>query len=162
MSPRPPPKVSLRHDHDWTRGKFHWVLQLINRQTVKLFDSLEEKFNTKRSPNQPNQNQNQSVMDQGNLMSVTAQQHTVKEQHAPEENRDIASFNTNKELNRAINEEDMDFNIPGLPHSTVKQLHSASVRELMQKIENHPNRHVLQRDQRQSHQLIPSVQNQKK
>ena len=21
MSPRPPPKISLRHDHDWTRGK---------------------------------------------------------------------------------------------------------------------------------------------
>ena len=20
MSPRPPPKISLRHDHDWTRG----------------------------------------------------------------------------------------------------------------------------------------------
>ena len=27
-------------------GKFHWVLQLINSQKVKLFDSLEEKFNT--------------------------------------------------------------------------------------------------------------------
>ena len=21
MSPRPPPKISLRHDHDWTEGK---------------------------------------------------------------------------------------------------------------------------------------------
>ena len=51
MSPRPPPKISLRHDHDWTRGKFHWVLQLINSQKVKLFDSHEEKFNTQRSPN---------------------------------------------------------------------------------------------------------------
>ena len=33
-------------------GKFNWVLQLINSQKVRLFDSLEEKFNTKRSPNQ--------------------------------------------------------------------------------------------------------------
>ena len=32
-------------------GKFHWVLQLINSQKVKLFDRLEEKFNTQRSPN---------------------------------------------------------------------------------------------------------------
>ena len=48
-------------------GKFNWVLQLINSQKVRLFDSLEEKFNTKRSPNQPNQSQNQSVIDQGNL-----------------------------------------------------------------------------------------------
>ena len=42
--------------------------------------------------------------------------HTVKEQHALEEHREIASFNTNNEFNRAINEEDIDFNIPRLPH----------------------------------------------
>ena len=40
----------------------------------------------------------------------------------------------------------MDFKIPGLPHSTVKQLHGASFRNLIQKIDNYPNRHVLQRD----------------
>ena len=39
--------------------------------------------------------------------------HTVKEQFAPEDNRDIASFNTDNEFNRAIDEEDIDFNIPG-------------------------------------------------
>ena len=38
----------------------------------------------------------------------------------------------------------MDFRIPGLPHSVVKHAQSASVRELIQKIENHPNRHALQ------------------
>ena len=48
-------------------GKFHWVLQLINSQKVKLFDSLEEKFNTRRSPNEPNQSRDQSVIDQGKL-----------------------------------------------------------------------------------------------
>ena len=56
--------------------------------------------------------------------------HTVKEQHAPDEHRQIASFNTNNEFNRVINEEDIDLNIPGVPHSTVKQLHGASVRGL--------------------------------
>ena len=65
--------------------------------------------------------------------------HTVKEPHAHEVHREIASFNTDNEFIRKNNEEDIDFNIPGLPHSTVKQLHSASVRELIQKIENHPN-----------------------
>ena len=76
--------------------------------------------------------------------------HTVKEQRAPDEHREIASFNTNNEFNRAINEEDMDFKIPGLPHSIVMQLQSANVRKLIQKIENHPNRHALQRDLQQS------------
>ena len=58
-------------------------------------------------------------------------------------------------------EEDIDFKIPGLPHSTVKQLQSASVRELIQKIENHPNRHALQRDLQQSHSLNPFSQESK-
>ena len=79
--------------------------------------------------------------------------HTVREQHAPEEHREIASFNTDNEFNRAINEEDIDFNIPGLPHSTVKQLHGVNVQDLIQKIENHPNRHALQRDLQQHRQF---------
>ena len=37
----------------------------------------------------------------------------------------------------------MDFRIPGLPHSIAKHAQSTSVRELTQKIENHPNRQAL-------------------
>ena len=54
-----------------------------------------------------------------------------------------------------VNEADMDFRIPGLPHSVVKHAHSTSVRELIQKIENHPDRHVLQHDLRQNQSLNP-------
>ena len=49
-----------------------------------------------------------------------------------------------------VNEADMDFRIPGLPHSVVKHAQSTSVRELIQKIENHPDRHALQQDLRQN------------
>ena len=52
-------------------------------------------------------------------------------------------------------EADMDFRIPGLPHSVVKQAQSTSVRQLIQKIENHPNRHALQQDLRQTHSFNP-------
>ena len=58
-------------------------------------------------------------MEQGNLWSKTAQVHTVKEQFVPEENRHIASFNADNEFNRAIDEENIDFNISGVPNSTV-------------------------------------------
>ena len=37
-----------------------------------------------------------------------------------------------------LNEVNMDFRIPGSPHSVVKHAQSTSVRELVQKIENHP------------------------
>ena len=81
--------------------------------------------------------------------------HTVKGQHAPEVHREITLLNTDNELTREIIEEDIDFNIPGLPHSAVKQLHSASVRELIQKIENHPHRRAFQRDLQQSQSFNP-------
>ena len=81
--------------------------------------------------------------------------HTVKEQHAPEEHREIALFNTDNEFNRAINEEDIDFKIPGLPHSAVKQSHGTNVRDLIQKIENHHHRHALQSDLQQRQQFNP-------
>ena len=81
--------------------------------------------------------------------------HTVKEQLAPEENRDIALFNTDNEFNRAINKEDIDFNIPGLPHSAVKQSHGTNVQGLIQKIENHSHRHAPQSDLQQSQSFNP-------
>ena len=79
----------------------------------------------------------------------------MKEQFAPEEIRDIASFNTDDEFNRAMNEENIDFNIPGLPHSAVKQSHDVNVQNLIQKIENHPQRHALQSDLQQHRQFHP-------
>ena len=87
--------------------------------------------------------------------------HTVKEQFAPEENRDIASFNTDNEFNRAINEDNIDFNFPGVPHSTVKQSHGVNVQNLIQKIENHPHRHALQHDLQQRQQFNPFSQESK-
>ena len=81
--------------------------------------------------------------------------HTVKEQFVPEENRDIASFNTDNEFHRAINEENIDFNIPGLPHSAVKRSHGVNIQNLIQKIDNHPQRHTLQSDLQQHRQFNP-------
>ena len=49
-----------------------------------------------------------------------------------------------------MNEVDIDFRIHGLPHSLVKQAQNSRVRELVKKIENHPRRHVLQRDLQQN------------
>ena len=49
----------------------------------------------------------------------------------------------------------MGFRIPGLPHSVVKHAQSSSVRELFQKIENHPDRHALQQGLRQNQAYTP-------
>ena len=62
--------------------------------------------------------------------------------------------NTRKR-NRAIDEENIDFNIPGVPHSAVKRSHGVNVRNLIQKIENHPQRHALQSDLQQHRPFNP-------
>ena len=49
-----------------------------------------------------------------------------------------------------LSEVNMDFRIPGLPHSVVEHVQSTSVRELIQKIENHPDRHARQQDPREN------------
>ena len=54
-----------------------------------------------------------------------------------------------------VNEVDMDFRIPGLPHSVVKKAQRTSVPQLIKKIENDPDRHALQRDLRQNQSFNP-------
>ena len=65
MSPRPPPKISLRHD--WTKE----LGSKVDRQPEgKLIDNQEEKLLDKQnSSNQPNQFHIQFVIDQGDLVS---------------------------------------------------------------------------------------------
>ena len=54
-----------------------------------------------------------------------------------------------------LNEVDIDFRTPGLPHSVVKQADNYRVRELVKKIENHPHRQSLQRDLQQNNAYNP-------
>ena len=93
---------------------------------------------------------NKLTIDQGQ-----PDKHKIERQDAPEVHREITTLNTDNELIRERIEEDMDFKIPGLPHSTVKQLQSVSVRELIQEIENHPNRRAVQQDLRQNQAYNP-------
>ena len=84
----------------------------------------------------------------GEPVKSSASTHKVKEQFVPAEHRDIASFNADKEFKRATDEENIDFNIPGVPNSTVKRSHGVNVHNLIQKIENHPQRQAFQNDHR--------------
>ena len=71
MSLRPPPKISLRHDHNWTRGNDQ-LGSTVEQQPVGTFvqQSSGEAPRVKLSkPTQskPNPNPIQSVIDRGNL-----------------------------------------------------------------------------------------------
>ena len=82
-------------------------------------------------------------------------QDTVAVQDDPEVYHEAGTLNIDDETVRERIEADMDFKIPGLPHSIVKHAQSTIVRQLIQKIENHPNRHALEQDVRQNHSFNP-------
>ena len=223
MSPRPPPKISLRHD--WTggevplgftvdqqpegevvrqtrevarRAKFFQPTQPIPKpicdrsgqpdntqdmfvvkgetsrsQEIKVKSFHEELCSSDRS-GQPDvthnvidvqtrlSEENKNVrVEQTHDRSGQNDKHNIAVPDAPEVYHEIEMLNIDNELTRERIEEDTDFKIPGLPHSIVKQLQSANVRELIQKIENHPNRHALQRDLQQRQSFNPFSQESK-
>ena len=65
-----------------------------------------------------------------------------------------ASSNANK-FNFAIDEENIDFNISGVPNAMVKRSHGSNVQNLIQQIENHPHRQALQSDLQQHRAFNP-------
>ena len=99
-------------------GIMNWVLQLNNSHSVKLFNSLLEKFNMLHSPNQPNQKPKPICDRSGKperlsedirvkhahdgtgqpVESSCSSTNIVEEQFVPEENRDIASFDADNEF----------------------------------------------------------------
>ena len=84
---------------------------------------------------------------------VESRTHTVLE-FGSLEHRDTASSNANK-FNLAIDEENIDFNISGVPNAMVKRSHGVNVHNLIQKIENHPQRQALQSDLQQHRAFNP-------
>ena len=209
MSPRPPPKISLRHD--WTKelgckvdrqpegevarqAKFFQSTQPIPnpiRDRSGRLDDMQDGRNTSRSQeiNVNSFNEELCSSDGSGRLGITQdvisvqacssedskslnveQTHdrsgrpgkdTVAVQDDPEVYHEAETLNIDNETIRERIEADMDFKIPGLPHSIVKHAQSTSVRELIQKIENHPNRHALQQDLRQNQSFNPFSQDSK-
>ena len=203
LFPRPPPKISLKHDHNWTKGNDQSGSTVEKQPVGKLVQQcfgeapraecskptqskpnpicdrsgkpvdtervFVEKGKTSRSqeivgkrlqeelgssdrtgkPEKYEDNRVMHVHDRtGEPVKSSASTHTVEE-FVPAEHRDIASSNAEKEFNRATDEENIDFNIQGVPNSMVKRSHGVTVHNLIQKIENHPQRQALQSDLQQ-------------
>ena len=112
MSPRPPPKISLRHD---------WMKELGSEVARQPEGEVSRQAKSSQS-SQPNPNPD---------LDRTG--------------KPVVCRDANHERSM-LNEVDIDFRILGVPHSVVKHAQNSRVRELVKKIENHPDRHVLQLD----------------
>ena len=213
LSPRPPPKISFKHDHNWTKGNDqgstveHQPVGKLVQQSFgeaprvnlpkptqskpnPICDRSEKPEDTERVFVDKGKTSRSQEIDEkgfhkelgssdrsgkpeklsedirvkhahdgtGEPVNLSASTHIVKEQFVPAEHRDIASFNADNEFNRATDEENIDFTIPGVPNSTVKRSHGVNVQNLIQKIENHPQRQALQSDLQQHRAFNPFQQ----
>ena len=186
LSPRPPPKISLKHDHDWTKGNDQLGSTVEHRPVGKLVQqSLGEtlqagypkptqslnpisdrtgkpvtqeivgKLQGERSSSdrtgEPVKDEDKRVMKDHDRTGkpVEASSHKVQEVGSLEHRDDADKFNL------AIDDEKIDFNISGVPNATVKRSHSINVHNLIQQIENHPQRQALQDDLQQHHAFNP-------
>ena len=75
--------------------------------------------------------------------------HKVQEVGSLEHRDDADKFNL------AMDDENIDFNISGVPNAMVKRSHSINVHNLIQHIENHPQRQALQDDLKQHRAFNP-------
>ena len=172
LSPRPPPKISLKHDLNWTQGndqsgstvEHHPVGKLVQQSLGEALQAGSSKPTQFPKPIEDRTGKpvTQEIVGelQGELGSsdrtvkpVEASSHKVQEVGSLE-NRDTTLANANK-FNLANDEENIDFNISGVPNAMVKRSHGINVHNLIQQIENHPQREALQSDLQQHHAFNP-------
>ena len=159
LSPRPPPKISLKHDRNWTKGndqsgstvEHQPVGKLVQQSlgetlqagsskptqfpkpiedrtgklvTQEIVGKSQGELSSSDRTGEPVKDEEKRVMRNhdrtGEPVKSSASTHTVKE-FVPAEHRDIASSNADNKFNLAIDDENIDFNISGVPKAMVKR-----------------------------------------
>ena len=177
LSPRPPPKISLKHDLNWTKGNDQG--STVEHQSVEKLvqQSLGEALQPGSSkPTQfPKPIEDRTVKlvtqeivgkSQGELSSSDRTGEPVKDEekrvlrksrsngaillkerlHKVQEVGSLEKRDDADKFNLAMDEENIDFNISGVPNAMVKRSQSINIHNLIQQIENHPQREALQSD----------------
>ena len=184
LSPRPPPKISLRHDLNWRKGKDQgstvehrpvgkFVQQSLGETlqsgsskptqslkpiedrtgqpvTQEIVGKLQGELSSSDRSGQPDREEEKRVLKSHDRTEkpVEGRLHKVQEDGYLK-NRDDAEFNL------AMDDENIDFNISGIPDATVKRSQSTSVHDLIQKIESHPQKEAIQNDLEQHRPFNP-------
>ena len=189
LSPRPPPKISLKHDHNWTKGndqsgstvEHQPVGKLVQQSlgealqagsskptqskpiddrtgkpvTQEIVGKLQGELGSSDRTGKPVKDEDNRVMSDHDRTGKPVEESSHKVQEVGSlENRDTTSSNANK-FNLAIDDENIDFNISGVPNAMVKRSHGINVHNLIQQIENHPQRQALQSDLQQHRAFNP-------
>ena len=186
MSPRPPPKISLKHDLNWTKRNDELGSTVEHQPVGKLVQqSLGEALQLGSSkPTQfpiPIDDRTGKLVtqeivgkSQGELSSSDRTGELVKDEekrvlrnhdrtgepvegssHKLQEVGCLKNLDDANKFNLAMDDGNIDFNISGVPNAMVKRSKSINVHNLIQKIENHPQREAIQNDLQQHRAFNP-------
>ena len=75
--------------------------------------------------------------------------------HKVQEDGYLKNLDDADKFNLAMDDENIDFNISGVPDAMVKRSQSISVHDLIQKIESHPQKEAIQNDLEQHRPFNP-------
>ena len=149
MSPRPPPKIPLKHEWKRKLGSEHAQRSEVG-QLSRSFQSNQPILNPSRERTGRRVVEDDTRTVQDGRKNVPFSTVSSEKMWRPVVDHDNLS-----DEQTMLNEVNMDFRIPGLPHSVVKHVQRTSVGELIQKIESHPDRHALQQDLRHNKAYNP-------
>ena len=186
LSPRPPPKISLKHDLNWTRGNDELgstveqqpVGKLVQQSlgetlqsgsskptqfpkpiedrteqpvTQEIVGKLQEELSSSDRAGQPAKEGEKRVLKSHDRTGqpVEGRLHKVQEDGYLKNRDDADKFNL------AMDDENIDFNISGIPDATVKRSQSINIHDLIQRIESHPQKEAIQNDLEQHRPFNP-------
>ena len=157
-SPRPPPKISLKHDWMKDLGS-----EVARQPEGKVARQAKSSQSCQPNPNPDHDRTERPVVcpQEGALRSQEIETRSSREE-AENHDRTERPVVCSQDERSMLNEVDIDFRIPGLQHSVVKQADNSRVRELVKKIEDHPHRQSLQRDLQQNNAFNPLCEKSKK
>ena len=184
LSPRPPPKISLKHDLNWSKGNNQgstvehrpvgkFVQQSLGETlpgsskptqfpkpiedrtgqpvTQEIVGKLQGELSSSDRSGQPDREDEKRVLKSHDRTGqlVEGRLHKVQEDGYLKNRDDADKFNL------AMDDENIDVNISGIPDATVKRSKSISVHDLIQKIESHTQKEAIQNDLEQHRPFNP-------
>ena len=176
LSPRPPPKISLRHDLNWNKGQDQGstvehrpVGKLVQQslgETVQ-FGSSKPTQSPKPIEDRSGRPVTQEIVSvlQEELSSsdrsgkpVTEEEQHVRnhdnsgkpdgeeKQHTVQENYHLKSRDNVDKFDLATDDANVDFNISGIPEEAVKRSENFNILQLIRRITRHPQKEAVQND----------------
>ena len=173
MSPRPPPKISLKHDLNWSKGKDQGST-VEHRPVGKLVQqSLGEtvQFGSSKPTQSPKPIEDRTVKPVtqeivGKLQEELSSSDRPEKQeaqhvrnhdrsgkpdgeerlHKVQEDCHLKNRDDTDKFNLATDDENIDFNISGIPDEAVKRSQNFNIHDLIQRIVSHPQQEAVQND----------------